>query len=598
MFEKFLIKNKNQEYNQDGLNYEKFNNNHEVKFNNPKILLVDLDNTINEELVAKGFNVQSGTFGSPYITKSGQRCQLNGHLPYLSEKDLVIVKQETKKIRLEDYMLSEENYELREANKTILVTPRGQNYFDGRPLFSFGNYYNFERIIEKGKIIVVFADESYMEQYTKMELRNGDYYDEKQMNVSSYQWVPTRISINNGSGREFTINKKSGIKEMAEAIIKGCENEISYKCTFNIINDNDTVVLLENNFEEAIGYIQKNGEGFLIVLPSFKDYLKPIQNLIHEVLPQLKPNLFPDFVKNIWVDDDEYVFPEVKKLKLEKEILLKEYDSKFKEIEEKINKSKENNKFLTNIIISEGHSEFLVKNIQETLEYIGYKDVIDVDNIVTGNKQEDLRILDNKRFTSIEIKGHKGMATEDDTQAILKYISRNMRAEGRTDIHGILIVNHQRMLPPLERNTTGFSSQQIEDAHRDMYTLVTTWELYQAVRLLQENIITFEDIDKSLHTPGLFNAIPLTYKFLGDIQKIYSKNKENNIACFYLVADAIRKGDKLLIKDGNNYFEEIVGEMQIESRNVEYAEKGAKLAIVISKIISKNAKVYVKTQNF
>lgn len=39
-----------------------------------------------------------------------------------------------------------------------------------------------------------------------------------------------------------------------------------------------------------------------------------MKNLFQEVLPILKPELFADFVKNNWVNDDEYILPEVKEL--------------------------------------------------------------------------------------------------------------------------------------------------------------------------------------------------------------------------------------------------------------------------------------------
>lgn len=96
--------------------------------------------------------------------------------------------------------------------------------------------------------------------------------------------------------------------------------------------------------------------------------------------------------------------------------------------------------------------------------------------------------------------------------------------------------------------------QIIQDAERDGYTLVSTWELYKITRLLQEKLVTFEDIHELLHTKGLFQAIPKSWSYLGDIGHMYNKNQEGNIVCFNLEADLIEKGDKLVINNGNEYF--------------------------------------------
>ncbi|CUB14158.1 hypothetical protein BN2127_JRS1_05138 [Bacillus cereus] len=365
-----------------------------------------------------------------------------------------------------------------------------------------------------------------------------------------------------------------------------------YTCQFdNICNDE---ILLKNKSGNAISFIKEINKGLLIVLPRFKNYYKPISNLIRDILPIGYPQLFPDFVENNWINDKEYMFPQVKKLISVRESIKEKYDQELANNELQIAKNKKENEFLTNILISQGHSDFLVDNIKKTLEYIGYQQVIDTDKIVEGNRQEDLRLLDDNRFTVIEVKGHKGRPTEDDCQAVLKYISRNMRNENRTDIHGILIVNHQRIIPPLERSFPGYSPEQIIDAKRDNYTLVTTWELFKAIRLYQEDLLTFRDIDKALHTPGVFNSIPNTWLYVGKIQHIFNRNQENNIICVTLDCPEVKKGEQLIIEDGNDYFTQIIEEMNVDNKNVDSAYMKDKLAIKVHKSLSKKAKIYVK----
>lgn len=337
--------------------------------------------------------------------------------------------------------------------------------------------------------------------------------------------------------------------------------------------------------------MEEDKTGYLIVLPQFKDEYKLITNLLKKVLPEFKPELFPDFVRNSWLDGEEYAFPIVKELIIQKENLVSEYGSKIKIIDDKINEIRTNYSFLTNILTSEGVSEFLVNNVYDVLKFIGYKNVIKADDIVEGNRQEDLRILDDKRFTVVEVKGHNGNPTEDDCQALLKYISRTMKREGRTDVQGILIVNHQRMLPPLQRNNPAFTEQQIKDAIRDGYKLVSTWELFQSARLLQECILSFEEIDGDLHTPGLFKAIPSCWKHIGRVEKLL---KDKTVACVYLDIEEIRNGNEIIVHDGTNYFKQIIEEMMVDKKVVTVSKKGEPVSIKINHQISKQTNIYLK----
>jgi len=379
-------------------------------------------------------------------------------------------------------------------------------------------------------------------------------------------------------------------------MFKDCESEAMYRVTFDKYYNKADAMCRNRNYD-IIAILEEYGDegnyGILIILPQFKDIYKLLNNLFQEILPIHKPELFPDFVKNVWVDNEEYILPEVKGLIDTKEKMMRDYEKQIDEIDEKILDMKAQYDYLTGLLTSDGQGDFLVNNVMKMLEYIGYNIVVNVDDIVEGNKQEDLRILDKDRFTVIEVKGHNGNPSEDDCQALLKYINRNMRTERRTDIHGILIVNHHKLKAPLDRPDPAFTEQQISDAIGDNYTLVSTWELYKSVRLFQKGLISFDDIDSGLHEKGLFKALPSPWQFLGKIQHQF---KDNTIACFILEADRVNIGDELVIENGNEYFKIDVSEMQIDDKKVENAKKGDKLAISVGVPILKQANIYVKNK--
>lgn len=565
------------------------------KFLVPKVLAVDINESVTDKLIKDGFNVDIGTFGKNYPVKEGHECDFNGELPYLTEKDIIIVDLNR------DSSLNGENpiynRTLIKSSRMTLTVEKGQNYFNPAFLYSKLFKEEFYKVINNGGIIIIFTNRKEIEEYLCVTIENGVIMDSTHENVGNYDWIPINFAPQNCiNGREISIENK-----MAETIIQGCKDEIEYSCIFPYISckptkDNE-IVLLKNKINETIAFIrlvENNGkEGYYIILPQFNDAYKPISNLFKEVLPVLKPEMFPQFVKNSWLDKEEYIFPKIRELICEKENIVKEYENKLKAADEKISTVRNDYQFLTNILVSQGYDEFLVDNVCEVLRFIGYKNIINVDYIIEGNKQEDLRILDDGRFTVVEIKGHNGNPTEDDCQALLKYMNRNMRNEKRTDVHGILIINHQKMIEPMQRDNPAYTKEQIDDALRDEYTLVDTWQLFQASRLLQEELITFNEIDTNLHTPGLFSAIPSTWKKLGDIDNYYDKIM---VVGLVLGVEELKINDEIIIQDGNDYFKQVITSLRIDNVEVETAKKGDAISFKVDKSVSKQANIYIKLE--
>lgn len=561
------------------------------KYESPKILAVDIGKENIEELKGKGFNIESGTFGYRYRCEPYDEVELNGELPFITEKDIAIVNLLTTKDIKEwgDYKAG-----CLSADRLCIYVPQGQEYFNPSYFYSKSNKANFRKILDNAGIIIVFTSSKEVESYyfaRYKENRVQEYQDEE---VSNYDWLPTGLWVDNcTAGKEIFVESKiPQLESLGKMLLK--DNEVLYQCNFGSASNKEANIF-SNNLGESLGFIDyiKQGDkmGVEIILPQFKDKAKAIEILFKELVVKFRPDLFPQYVENNWLNEDDYILPEVRDVIKEKEKLQEEYRKQINAIEKRKKEIEEKQRFLTNILIVDGYDKFLVNNVKKVLEFIGYKEVIDVDSeIEEGNRQEDLRILDFDRFDIIEVKGHKGSPTEDDCQAVVKYISRQMREQNRTDIHGILIVNHNRIMPPLERKNPAFTEAQIIDSKRDHYTLVSTWELYKSARLLQEGIIKFEDIDRGLHTPGLYKALPTNWQSIGKIEHLF---KQNTIACFYLSVDKISINDEIVIQDKNNYFHQKVEEMQVNDKLVNEAIKGDQLSIKINKSISKTAVVYL-----
>lgn len=565
------------------------------QYKSPKILVVDVEVENIDKLRVEGFNIEAGTFGKSYKCEQYDEVKLNGSLPCITEKDIVIVNLDSDKAILDGNEYKDS--EIKKADRFAITIPQGQNCFNPSYLFAKQNKENFDKVLKNNGIIIIFADKMLYETYYLNEYKQDYILRSEELKVSNYDWIPKSIGLNNCmNGKEiFVESKLEKLKTISNRIMNENKSEILYTCNFGKVDEHEAN-LFSNNLGESLGYIDyvENDKkyGFIIILPQFKNKSKVVMTLFQELIVDFRPDLFPQFVQNSWLNSEEYLLPETKKLIEDKKKIEEEYKRKTKEIDNKKTEVIEKFKFLTNILTAQGYDSFLVDNVKEVLNFVGYKNVVNVDEEVEdGNRQEDLRILDDDRFDIVEIKGHKGNPTEDDCQAVVKYMSRQMKQQKRTDIHGILIVNHNRLLPPLERKNPAFTEAQIKDAKIQDITLVSTWELYKSVRLLEEKIISFEDIDKQLHTSGLYITMPDNWNNIGKIEHLF---KDGTIACFYLAVDRIAKDDVIVIQDGNDYFTQKVEEMMAESLNVEEAVKGDKLSIKINKPIGKNANVYLK----
>ncbi|MDR7865386.1 MAG: hypothetical protein RIN56_01145 [Sporomusaceae bacterium] len=557
-------------------------------------MAIDLDKDAITKLKEDGFNLYKGTYGYRYETEKNAtvECFPNHKLQLLHEMEIAIVDLSTHSTGPQTIHVGKSQQAEREA----LISPYGQNYFDPTFLAAKSHQDSLQSVLDSGGVVIVFASPKREEKYYTATYENDSRERESSFEICNYEFINENIYINECLfGKEVYPDEKADRnREMASSISAGC-NDISYECTF-YLGDQD-ISLFKNKAGKTVGFLRvKDVKGklcLMFVLPQFSDKYRVLKNLFTNVIPDLNPDLFPDFAKNNWMNDDEYLFPEEKALLSEKALVEMEYKDKLAGYEKQVGDVRRKYAFLSNILSVEGFDDYLVDNVETTLNYIGYENVVnmDTDKERKGNKREDLQIREKDRLSIIEVKGLKSIPSENDCREVQKYVTRALRSEDRPPIvHGIFIANHKRILPPLERDNPAFTQPQIEDALGERYTLVSTWELFQATRLLQEGILSFNDIDLALHTPGLFRAIPPSATSIGKIEALY----QDTVACVILAAEHINKGDELIIKSGNEYFKQTVNEMRVDDKPVKTAQRGDKVSIKMNQPIRKSAQIYLK----
>jgi len=281
-----------------------------------------------------------------------------------------------------------------------------------------------------------------------------------------------------------------------------------------------------------------------------------------------------------WVENNEYELDTILNYKTEKMKVNQRTEKELEKIDKKILKERERSGFLHGIITKSGDE--LVISVKKCLEFIGFKKVINVDEKIDNQerstlKQEDLQILDKSPALLLEIKGLSGLPRESDTMQVYKYIPRRMKEWDRTDVRGISIINHQRNIPPLERNNKNvFTEPQIDDANSNDITLITTWNLFLLVRGMVKWKWNPEVLQDLLYRKGVLSKIPTNYLPVGKVVKYW---KNLNVIEVKIDDNKIQKGQRVGYVTAKGYFEEYALSLEVENKNVIDAISGQTVGI-------------------
>lgn len=563
-----------------------------------EIMFIDIAPEISNHFKSENLIINTGSLGCPYVIEERNNrfpveCGLNHKIEYLPEQDIVFINTNVKKEAGKNPLIDKQWESSRDC--TFIADESDKIFFSP---FVSGAIYNKEitDLLYAGKVVIIFSSQL---ESCKISLMK---YTDKQITKIVDDDESNYSIIFGPSWKEEVKVKEKGRKIKLEddsfltSIFAGCTNDVFHYVHFPVWKSSNTFPICRDEYDNVIAYLKQydfgDNNGILIILPQFKNLIMPIYNILYNFLPEIKPELLPGFVKNTWMDSEEYLIPEIKSLKMDIQELQDDYQQRLNALQELIIKKKDEYSFLIDILSSDGHGKKLEKDIKKVLELVGFNNVIEMDKkLENENPQEDLQIVSGSEIMLIEVKGHNGMPSEDDCQALLKYINRNMRKHRNKEIFGVLVVNHNKAIEPVKRICPAFSKEQIRDAERDQYCLVSTWELYQAVRLFQTGLLSFNDINTELHTAGLFQAIPRSWKNIGKIDRLY---KSNEIACLILTIEELKIGDEIVVVSGNDYFVQVIDEMQVNSEPRELVVNNEPVSIKMIKPILKSASIYIK----
>jgi hypothetical protein len=250
-----------------------------------------------------------------------------------------------------------------------------------------------------------------------------------------------------------------------------------------------------------VSLLSGKGKGYVLLLPSFgPKNVDIIDYILKDKMPlSAEP---PETAVAQWIDKEDYVFPDLKELLAKKEEEKRRHEQALTEIDGQIKEAKaggqeEFHKLLT----AEGPE--LRKALLSALKYLGWGKVVDVDAYwknVIRNKEEDVWLIEaegpsveaslhKEELVIVVVRANKAGATDDECALLQKFKGRRMQEFDNTRMKAVLIGNYFSAADAKSRGTP-FSVVQVEEAQRDGNGLLTTYELFKAIKAEKENRVT------------------------------------------------------------------------------------------------------------
>jgi hypothetical protein len=546
----------------------------EVIHPKPKILMLDVPDDVYEAVALKGFNVRKGSFGKPYkVRKDGGFQPVIGkaELPNYTEQDVVVID-----LNVPSYDSGPQGDKHRPDSESDLWAKCDKGFIDPRVRGMWQVRERFDRILDGGGVFIVFADAKQKQELQFAKLSRGymnELYDIEPFHGDIWDFLSAcqNLCVRHDHGEEMMPCKSAN--SLGKLVARHLQGG-SFTCTIygGSWQGHDWIDLCENKFSEAVGIAWLRQEkGTVIVVPQLDNKAAFIESLVAEVLPELAPHLFPSIVSGKWVHHIEYELTKVVELQNTKEEVERRAKSELEELNKEIEKERGIHGWLHDLLT--GTDSVLVEAAKKALGSLGFSQVVDIDDERDAegkSRREDLQIRDASPTLIVDLKGIGGYPGDADVLQADKHAAIRMREENRTDIVGLSIINHQRHLPPLDReNAMPFRQELLDAAEERTLGLLTAWDLYRFVRNATRHSWKAEQILPLFYSKGRIQVVPIHYKFIGVVAKAWTDK-------FGIVLDnsELRVGDRIAIEFPIEFEEIQVDSIRANDQNVDVAKAG------------------------
>ena len=567
------------------------------------ICCLDLQQDCIDYLRDLGFSVYEGSLGSVYRIK-WDRLYVSG-IPIVPDyaipenyHEYHVFIHDMNNIKTKEYITSEHDVSgvVDNPSRRFLECSKPITLFDSRP---FGVHVLNDMLGSLGnkskQISIVFVNGYYeVEYHSNMIAYNspevlGEYNNYEAWNMPSGQnQFGKRVKLADDTSLSF---------ELFNEHLDSTE----YYYVFHLptvwdgkkrVPDKNFVPLLFNEGGECVSYLycHPGSMSVDIILPQVSDKQRLLSVLFERVLFRFFSEFFPDVEAGQWISNEVYELPEETAIRERIETKKREFENVIKELETEANSIKASKKVLKDLLTSSGDD--LVSAVKSFLEYLGFENVVDKDKEIKAGeiKEEDLTFDYKGNSILMEVKGINGTSTDSECSQIDKVVLRRIQKQSTKLFHGVYVVNNQRNVEPLKRQTPPFNETQIKDAESMRRTMSYTPQLFALYSDIENGYISKEDVRDSFLTPGLLRPHDSLIS-LGVPEKFFS---DRTILCFHLKDVCIRKRDKVFFFDD---LHRMVGaeilDIQIDKVSVESAISG-EVSIKVSKAFPRSREVFVK----
>jgi hypothetical protein len=554
-----------------------------VKYAHPKVLLVDLHGSVAEALTSAGFNVQTGTFGTPYWVDGSKGnfapvvsdCALPAHL---EEQEVIVIDLIPSKVPGKVNVLPEPaGKPTLWANSHSPIDPRPPAMIHARPAF--------DRIVAHGGIFVIFAAPRQSSTYLVAPSNGFGGPKPRSEKFACDNWSfltclgEHQVEIGQHRGEEMSVgDPRSRLDELLLRHLPGS----TYCCTIDHMPPSlEWRVLARNKYNAPVACIglERQRGGLVLLLPDLRDKAAFLTAFLQDVLPDWAPRLFPAAEGAGWLHSPEYELPAV----IARQRQITEVEEQARQqvaaLKQEMEQERQDQAYLYDLI--RGTDRQLVLAVMKAFAVLGFQDVRDIDEATKAAAggpalREDLQIHDRAPVLVVDVKGVGGRPADDEALQAQKHASIRTYEDRSQEYQGLTIINHERHLPPLEReNRMPFRDEIIMAARVPPLGLMTAWDLWRLVRNCQKHDWRPEDVLPIFYRTGRIEIVPEHYQYIGTVAEIW-----RHAFGVILEAGELRPGDRIALETPLEFEEQKVETLQVNSQEVPLASVGDPTGIV------------------
>lgn len=371
---------------------------------------------------------------------------------------------------------------------------------------------------KKSPIYIIFQESILSQTYqmANWDEVSGTYQTRGEKSFKNYDFAKVFLS-QNCTGTQIKLEPARCAKVLFEGLVSKCEYRQTFytpniydKETGQYVPDPNFVPLLLNHTDDVVSYIYVGStsdeeiEPTIIMLPQMdaNSKVEVIRRLFSEVLYPHFSEYFPFIEEKKWIHNADYAFPEVLQLREQQQLLKKQYEEKVQELDMQEKLIIQEKGFLHDMLTATGAD--LVRAVVKYFKWLGWSTAASQDEREEQLLQEDIQVdLGEQGLLIVEVKGIQGTSRDSECAQIEKIKHRREKERHSWDVKALYVVNHQRHIEPKKRINPPFTEAQITDAQNAERGLVSTWQLFNAYKDIENGKITKEFVRNQLLQYGL-----------------------------------------------------------------------------------------------